>query len=218
MKIGILGTGVVGNTIGSALITKGYEVKMGSRTAKNEKAVLWASQNGERASHGTFADAAIFGDIVFNCTKGEHAIGAIEMAGAENLADKLLIDVSNPLDFSNGMPPTLFLINDTSLGETIQKRFPEARVVKALNTINCFLMVNPGKVANGDHNTFICGNDDSAKQKAREVLHGAFGWKQENILDLGDITNSRATEQMLPIWIRLFGLFGNADFNFKIAR
>lgn len=218
MKIGIIGTGVVGNTIGTALIAKGHEVKMGSRIATNEKAAEWTNANGKMASQGTFEDAAQFGDIIFNCTKGEHSLEALKAAGEQNLAGKIVVDVANPLDFSKGMPPTLSLVNDTSLGETIQNVFPKAKVVKTLNTLNCFLMVDANKIANGDHNLFICGNDAGAKQKVKELLHDDFNWKTENIIDLGDITNSRGTEQLLPIWIRLWGVLGTSDFNFKIVR
>ena len=218
MKIGIIGTGIVGNTLGTALIAKGHEVKMGSRDATNEKAAEWTNANGKMASQGTFEDAAQFGDIIFNCTKGEHSLDALKAAGEQNLAEKIVVDVANPLDFSKGMPPTLSLVNDTSLGETIQNVFPKAKVVKTLNTLNCFLMVDANKIANGDHNLFICGNDADAKQKVKELLHDNFNWKIENIIDLGDITNSRGTEQLLPIWIRLWGALGTADFNFKIVR
>lgn len=217
MKIGIIGTGVVGNTLGTALIAKGHEVKMGSRDATNAKAVEWTNANGKNASQGTFEDVAQFGDIIFNCTKGEHSLDALKAAGEQNLAGKILVDVANPLDFSKGMPPTLTLVNDTSLGETIQNVFPQTKVVKALNTLNCFLMVDPNRVADGDHNLFICGNDTDAKQKVKELLHDNFSWKTENIIDLGDITNSRGTEQLLPIWIRLWGVLGTGDFNFKIV-
>lgn len=218
MKIGIIGTGIVGNTLGTALIAKGHEVKMGGRDATNEKAAEWTNTNGKNASQGTFEDVAQFGDIIFNCTKGEHSLDALKAAGEQNLAGKILVDVANPLDFSKGMPPTLSLVNDTSLGETIQNVFPQTKVVKALNTLNCFLMVDPNRVANGDHNLFICGNDNDAKQKVKELLHDNFNWKTENIIDLGDITNSRGTEQLLPIWIRLWGVLGTGDFNFKIVR
>jgi len=219
MKIGILGTGIVGNTLGTAFIEKGHEVKMGSRDAVNEKATEWTKKaNDKNATQGTFEDTAQFGDIIFNCTKGEHSIEALTMAGEQNLAGKILVDVANPLDFSKGMPPTLSLVNDTSLGETIQTAFPETKVVKTLNTLNCTLMVDANKLADGDHNLFICGNDAGAKQKVKELLHDNFNWKIENIIDLGDITNSRGTEQLLPIWIRLWGTLGTADFNFKIVR
>jgi 8-hydroxy-5-deazaflavin:NADPH oxidoreductase len=218
MKIGILGTGMVGNTLGTALIAKGHEVKMGSRDAVNEKAIEWTKANGKNALQGTFEDAAVFGDIIFNCTKGEHSLEALAAAGEQNLAGKILVDVANPLDFSKGMPPTLSLVNDTSLGETIQTAFPQTKVVKTLNTLNCTLMVDANKLANGDHNLFICGNDEGAKQKVKELLNENFNWKVENIIDLGDITNSRGSEQLLPIWIRLWGALGTADFNFKIVR
>ena len=218
MKIAILGTGVVGNTLGSAFISKGHEVMMGSRNANNEHATSWAAQNGSLASHGKFSDAAKFGEILFNCTKGEHSLDALKAAGNENMAGKILVDVSNPLDFSKGMPPTLFLVNDTSLGEVIQKEFPDTKVIKALNTLTCSLMVNPGKIGNGDHNIFICGNDETAIKKTTMLLHESFNWKLENIIHLGDITNSRGTEQLLPIWIRLMGTFKTADFNFKIVK
>ncbi|MEO6454445.1 MAG: NAD(P)-binding domain-containing protein [Ginsengibacter sp.] len=218
MKIGIIGTGIVSNTIGSALIAKGHEVKIGSRTKQNEKAAEWVAKHKENASHGTFADAAQFGEIIFNCTKGEHSLDALEAAGKINLASKILIDVSNPLDFSKGMPPTLSIVNDSSLGEVIQNSFPETKVVKALNTLTCSLMIDPGKIANGDHNIFICGNDIDAREKVKYFLHENFHWKKENIIDLGDITNARGTEQLLPIWIRLMMALGTADFNFKIVR
>ena len=143
MKIGILGTGVVGEAIGSKLVQLGYEVKMGSRSANHEKAVAWAGKNGQHASQGTFADAAAFGTIIFNCTAGIASLKALTLAGANNLKGKVLIDVANPLDFSRGMPPTLTVCNTDSLGEQIQRAFPETKVVKTLNTLNCNLMVNP---------------------------------------------------------------------------
>ncbi len=120
--------------------------------------------------------------------------------------------------YVNFNKPTLSLVNDTSLGETIQNTFIETKVVKALNTLNCSLMVDANKLADGDHNLFICGNDGDAKQKVKDLLRDNFNWKTENIIDLGNITNSRATEQLLPIWIRLWGVLGTADFNFKIVR
>ncbi len=216
MRIAVLGTGMVGRTIGSKLVELGHEVKMGSREAKNEKAADWAKKAGGKASHGTFADAAAFGEVVFNCTNGHAAIEALRAAGAKNLDGKLLLDVSNPLDFSKGMPPTLFTGNDDSLGERIQREFPGAHVVKTLNTINCGVMVNPGKIAGGDHAVFVSGNDATAKGRATEILKGWFGWKQ--VVDLGDITTARGTESYLALWIRLYGALGTADFNVKIMR
>jgi hypothetical protein len=216
MKIGIIGTGVVGNAIGTKLVQLGHEVKMGSRTANNEKAVSWVKAAGGKASQGTFAEAAAFGEIVFNCTKGEISLEALKMAGADNLAGKVLVDVSNPLDFSKGMPPFLTpsLCNTNSLGEEIQKTFPGAKVVKALNTMSCNLMVNPKLVA-GDHDVIICGNDITAKVKVADMLQ-TFGWKE--VLDLGDITAARGTEMLLPIWVRLMMKYQSPNFNFKIVK
>jgi predicted dinucleotide-binding enzyme len=145
MRIGILGTGMVGQAIGSKLIQLGHEVKMGSRTADNEKATQWVKANGVRASQGTFADAAAFGEILFNCTAGMASLDALRMAGPANLKDKILIDIANPLDFSKGMPPTLAICNTDSLGEQIQRAFPDVKVVKTLNTMNC--LAETGKEA-----------------------------------------------------------------------
>ncbi len=216
MKIAILGTGMVGNTIGSKLIELGHEVMMGSRTKNNEKAQAWLKSAGSKASTGTFADAASFGELIFNCTAGGASIEALQSAGADNLNNKILIDVANPLDFSKGMPPVLIpsLANNNSLGEEIQKTFPAVKVVKTLNTMNCQLMVDATKVP-GEHDVFICGNDSEAKEKVKEVLK-SFGWKSP--IDLGDISMSRGTEMLLPIWIRLWGTLKTPMFNFKIVK
>jgi predicted dinucleotide-binding enzyme len=214
MKIAILGTGMVGVSIGTKLIELGHQVKMGSRTADNPKAREWADAYGAYASQGTFADAAAFAEIVFNCTQGQGSMDALHMAGAENLAGKTLVDVANPLDFSKGMPPSLTICNTDSLGETIQKAFPDAKVVKTLNTMNCQLMVNP-KLLKSDSSVFMSGNDANAKEEVSNLLKD-FGWNE--IIDLGDITTARGTEQLLPIWVRLMGALGTPMFNFKIAR
>ena len=214
VKVGILGTGMVGATLGSKLIQLGHEVKMGSRSANNQSAVQWAKQNGARASYGTFADAAVFGEVVFNCTAGIASLAAITSAGASNLKGKILVDVANPLDFSKGMPPTLSVCNTDSLGEQIQRAFPNVKVVKALNTMNCGVMVDPAMVP-GEHDVFVCGNDPQAKARVAEILK-SFGWK--SIIDMGDITAARGMEMLLPIWLRLMGLFQGPKFNFKIAR
>ena len=216
MKIAVLGTGIVGDTIGTKLIQCGHEVKMGSRTATNEKAAAWVKKNGIHASQGTFADAASFGEIVFNCTHGGASLEALNLAGVNNLKNKILIDIANALDFSKGMPPSLVVCNTDSLGEQIQRAFPDTKVIKTLNTMNCNLMVNPGLVANGDHDIFISGNDVEAKATVTKILRDWFGWK--SIVDLGDITNARATEMLLPIWVRLYGKFQSPNFNFKIVR
>jgi predicted dinucleotide-binding enzyme len=215
MKIAVLGSGVVGQTIGTKLVELGHDVKMGSRTATNAKAAEWAGKAGTRASHGTFADAAAFGELVFNCTGGMVSLDALRMAGAQNLAGKILIDISNPLDFSKGFPPTLSVCNDDSVGEQIQREFPDAKVVKTLNTVNAILMINPS-ILPGEHDLFMSGNDADAKAMVRKILTEWFGWKI--VIDLGDITTARGTEQLLPIWVRLMGLFKSPQFNFHIVR
>jgi 8-hydroxy-5-deazaflavin:NADPH oxidoreductase len=216
MKIGIIGTGMVGTTLGNKLVALGHEVKMGSRTANNEKAVAWAKAAGAKASQGTFADAAGFGELIFNATSGTGSLEALKAAGAQNLKGKILIDISNPLDFSKGMPPSLFSGNTDSLGEQAQAAFPDTQVVKTLNTVTASIMVDPGKVGGGDHQMFICGNDAAAKASVGEFLKTQFGWK--DILDLGDITQSRGTESYLPLWIRMWGALKTAEFNIKIVR
>jgi len=222
MRIGVLGTGIVGNTIGSTLVANGHDVCMGSRSATNPKAAAWARACGAaghrgRATHGTFADAAAFGEVLFNCTAGAASLDALQAAGHENLRDRILIDVSNPLDFSKGMPPSLVICNTDSLGERIQAAFPEARVVKTLNTINCQVMVAPHRLP-GDHVIFLSGNDPAAKQTVARLLDEWFGWEEGNIVDLGDITTARGPEMMLPLWVRLMFALGSADFNFNLVR
>jgi predicted dinucleotide-binding enzyme len=207
---------MVGAAIGNKLVSLGHEVKMGSRSANNEKAAAWVKGAGAKASQGTFADAAGFGELIFNCTSGHGSLEALKAAGAQNLKGKILIDISNPLDFSKGMPPTLFAGNTDSLGELAQAAFPETKVVKTLNTVTASIMVDPGKIGGGDHQLFFCGNDAAAKASVGEFLKTQFGWK--NILDLGDITQSRGTESFLALWIRMYGALKTAEFNIKIVR
>ena len=213
-NIAILGTGMVGDAIGSKLVALGHKVMMGSRTANNEKANAWRTRNGSLASNGTFADAAAFGEIIFNCTQGQVSLEALQLAGRENLQGKILVDVANPLDFSKGMPPSLSVCNTDSLGEVIQRQFTDVKVVKTLNTMNCQLMVNPGLLSDPG-NVFVCGNDAEAKSEVNLILK-SFGW--EKIIDLGDISAARGMEQLLPVWIRLMGTLGTAAFNFSIVK
>jgi hypothetical protein len=213
MRIGILGTGSVGQTIGSALIQRGHDVKLGARSATNEKAAEWVKQNGERASQGTFADAAAFGDIVFNCTSGKASLDALRAATAEHLSGKTLADVANALDFSSGSL-TLTVANTDSLAEQIQAAFPRTSVVKTLNTMNADVMVNPSLVA-GEHDVFVAGNDAAAKTQVSELLR-SFGWR--NIVDLGDIGAARGLEMYLPLWMRLFGTMKTPHINIHVAR
>jgi predicted dinucleotide-binding enzyme len=216
VKIGVLGTGMVGRTIATRLAGLGHEVTMGSRTAGNEAAVAWAEGNGGQGRQGTFADAAAAGETLFNCTAGTGALAALEAAGAANLAGKVLVDVSNPLDFSRGMPPGLFVAGDDSLGEQIQRAFPDARVVKALNTVNCEVMVDPARVP-GSHEVFLAGDDDDAKAQVRGLVRD-FGWPEAAIIDLGDIGAARGMEGYLLLWLRLMGVYGTPDFNIMTVR
>jgi hypothetical protein len=214
MRIGVLGTGSVGRTIATKLVELGHEVTMGSRSAGSEALSEWLADAKGRASGGTFADAASATELIFNCTAGEASLAALEAAGAENLAGKVLVDVSNPLDFSQGMPPTLSVCNDDSLAERIQAAFPDAKVVKALNTVNNQVMTDPNRLP-GAHNIFVCGNDSDAKATTRELLQ-SFGWTDEQIVDLGEVAAARGTEMYLPLWLRLMGSLGTADFNIQI--
>jgi predicted dinucleotide-binding enzyme len=216
MKIAILGTGMVGNAIGTKLVQQGHEVMMGSRSANSDAGKEWLKSVGSKAKIGTFSDAAAFGGFVFDCTNGANSIAALRQAGATNLNGKILVQASNPLDFSKGMPPTLTVCNTDSLAEQAQREFPGAKVVKALNTLNCEVMVNPSLVP-GDHNLFICGNDAGARREVSDRLCQWFGWKPANIIDLGDITGARGTEMLLPLWLRLFGKFGHPHFNFRVV-
>jgi len=218
MKIAVLGTGAVGDTIASALISKGHEVKMGSRSFTNEKALAFvAKHTNGKASAGTFADAAAFGEIIFNCTSGVGSLEALRLAGATNLKNKILVDIANSLDFSKGMPPSLSICNTNSLAEEIQKEFPDAKVIKTLNTMWCGLMVNPAMINGGDHNVFICGNDDAAKKIVIDSVLKPFGWMEKNIVELGDITKARGTEMYLPLWLSVYGATKNGAFNIKIV-
>ncbi len=227
MKISIFGTGPVGQTFATALSSKGHQVMVGTRDvaatmAKTDKDVfgnppfkVWREQN-PKVEVGTFADAAKFGELAINALSGQGTLDGLGLAGEQSLAGKILIDISNPLDFSKGMPPTLFVSNTDSLAEQIQRRFPKTRVVKALNTLNAYLMVGPGQLAGGDHTSFVCGNDEKAKGEVIGKLKEWFGWK--DLIDLGDLSAARGTEMYLPLWLRLFGALKNPMFSIKVVR
>lgn len=217
MKIAVLGTGMVGNAIATKLVTVGHQVMMGSRTASSDAGQEWLRSVGGKARIGTFADAATFGEIVIDCTNGANSLTALRQAGAANLRGKILIQVGNPLDTSKGMPPSLTVCNTDSLGEQVQREFPDVRVVKALNTVNCDVMVEPSRVP-GEHDLFICGNDAAAKREVARRLSEWFGWEPTNIVDLGDITTSRGTEMFLALWVRLWGALGTPHFNIHVIR
>ena len=215
MKFGVFGTGRVGQALAGKLIHLGEPVMMGARQSGNEQAVAWASQAGELASQGSFADAARFGEILINATAGTASLAALQAAGADNLRGKILIDVSNPLEFGPGEIPRLSICNTDSLGEQIQRAFPDTYVVKTLNTMNNEVMVNPGLVS-GSHNVLLSGNDPEAKQQVKALLE-RFGWPSTDILDLGDISSARGTEMYMPLWLRLWQTAGVSHFNIKVV-
>lgn len=227
MKIGVFGTSVVGQAISGKLAELGHDVMVGTRDVAKTLAhtepnpyglpafSVWQQQN-PSVKLGAFADAARHGEVIINATNGTGSLAALDMAGAANLDGKVLIDIANPLDFSQGMPPSLSVCNTDSLGEQIQRSFPNVKVVKTLNTVTAFLMVNPGLIAGGDHTMFVCGNDAGAKAQVTEWLRSWFGWK--DVIDLGDITGARGAEMYLPIWLRLWGALGTGLFNVKIVK
>jgi predicted dinucleotide-binding enzyme len=215
MRIGVLGTGIVGTTLATKLTKLGHDVTMGSRKAGGEKATAWVKEAGEKSAEGTFADAAAHGDIVFNCTSGIASLEALEAAGGQNLGGKTLVDVANPLDFSKGMPPTLTVCNTDSLGEQIQRAFPTANVVKTLNTVSANVMVDPSIVP-GVHTMFVSGNDAKAKAEVTTILKAGFGWKE--VMDLGDISCARGQEMYLALWLRLYGKVQTTNLNVYVAR
>lgn len=228
MKVAVLGTGMVGQTLAAALVAKGHDVVIGTRDVAKTLASTQPNGYGMPAfgiwhkDHSTvgvasFAEAARYGDLLVNATGGGISIDALAEAAVASVGNKVLIDVANDLDFSQGMPP-LSRANDMAgagLAEKIQAAYPNLRVVKALNTMNAFVMVNPGLVAGGDSTVFMSGNDAAAKETVRSILQ-SFGW--QDIMDLGDISSSRATEMLMPIWLRTWGVLGQTPYNFKIVR
>jgi len=212
MEIGILGTGNVGQTIGSKLVQLGHSVMLGSRDAAKPRAIAWANDEGPHALHGTFRNAAEFGEIIFNCTLGAATLDALRQAGAENLNGKILIDVSNPIDYSTDKF-TLTVCNTDSLGEQIQRTYPEARVVKTLNTVNCNMMVEPNKLP-GRTNVFLSGNDPDAKETVMKILREWFRWK--SVIDLGDISTSRGVEMYMALWTNLKQVIPAERINIKV--
>lgn len=213
MRYAVLGTGQVGRTLGGRLVRLGHEVRLGSRTPDNTAAVQWSAAAGPGAGTGTFAQAAAFGGVVVNAVGGRVALAALEAAGAANLDGKVLVDVCNPLAFE-GEEPRLSPVESDSVGEQIQRAFPHARVVKTLNTVNCRVMVEPGRVP-GEHHVFVCGDDARAKEQVTGLL-GEFGWPAGRVLDLGGIRAARSVEMHLPLWVELMRKLGHGEFNLEV--
>jgi 8-hydroxy-5-deazaflavin:NADPH oxidoreductase len=227
MKIGVFGTGFVGQTIAEKLAKLNHQVMIGTRNAdnlleRNEKDYLgrppfreWIKKQND-VKLGTFSEAAAFADMIINATNGSGTLKAFESADKENLKNKIVLDISNPLDFSKGMPPSFFLSNTDSLGELLQRTYPEVKVVKSLNTVNGYVMVNPSLLSE-DHNIFISGNDPKAKEEIKKLL-SSFGWKENYMIDVGDITTARGTEQYVALWVRLMGSLKTPMFNIRIVK
>ncbi len=212
MKAGVLGSGMVGQAISARLVELGHDVMIGTRDPN--KLSEWHSSH-QDIKIGSFAGTAGHGEIIFNATNGAGSLEALNLAGESNLNGKILVDIAEPLDFSAGMPPSLFVSNTDSLGEQIQRAFPQVKVVKTLNTITANVMVYPRNVANGDHHVFVSGNDAQAKAQVVDTLK-SFGWI--HILDLGDLSTARATEMYIAIWLRMWGALGTGMFNVKVMK
>ena len=226
MKIAVLGTGSVGRILAARLAAIGHEVVVGTRDVETTLGRADLDAWGEPPFAGwleahpgltvaTYRDACAAAAMVVNATNGAGSLAALTDAGAENLAGKVLIDVSNPLDFSAGMPPTLFVKDTDSLGEQVQRAFPDTRVVKTLNTLTGALQADPAVLAGGDHTVFVSGDDADAKQVVTGLLE-SLGHR--DIIDLGDITTARGTEMYLPLWLRLWGALGTGLLNIKVVR
>ena len=228
MEIGIIGSGQVAQTLAGKLLELGHTVMVSSRDTTQSKdrgdwGVIPSADDftvqqrelGRDAAAGSFAAAAGLGEVVINATAGEHSLAALEAAGADALAGKILVDVANPLDFSKGMPPSLLYCNTDSLGERIQAAFPNTRVVKSLNTMNAQVMVDPAQLSEAT-TVFVAGNDQAARDWVHhELLERWFGWEQ--VLDLGDITAARGLEMWMPLWLRIWGATGTGAYNLKIV-
>ncbi|MDI1466040.1 NAD(P)-binding domain-containing protein [Catellatospora sp. KI3] len=226
MRIAVLGTGSVGRTLASAFARLGHEVTVGTRDVAgtlartgpdgmgNEPYSAWAQANPE-VRLAAFADVAADADLVVNATSGDASLAALRAVGEDGLAGRVVLDVANPLDFSRGFPPTLSVQGTDSLAEQLQRAFPQARVVKALNTMTASVMADPRGLADGQHTVFVCGDDAAAKKTVTGLL-AQLGHR--DVLDLGDLSTARGAEMLLPLWLRLYAALGTSEFNFKIVR
>ena len=226
MRIAVLGTGSVGRALARRLAEVDNEVTVGTRDVQTTMAretpdafgnppfAVWLEATGD-VTVAALAEAAATAEVVINATSGAASIDALTAAGKDNLAGKVVVDVANPLDASAGMPPSLSVSNTDSLAERIQRRFPSARVVKTLNTMNAAVMVDPPLVGDGDHTVFLSGDDAGAKAVVSDLLT-SLGWS--DIVDLGDITTARGPEMLLPLWLRLFSALGTPTIQFKVVR
>lgn len=212
MKIAVLGTGMVGRTLASAFERLGHDVVVGTRHPDATRArVDW----GLDLTLLPFGEVAEGAELVVNATNGVGSLEALEAVGREALAGRVLLDVANPLDFTGGFPPTLTVKDSDSLAEQIQRGFPETQVVKSLNTVNCAVMVDPARVGEGDTTMFVASDHEDARKVVVDLLE-SLGWR--DVIEFDDLSVARGMEMWLPLWVRLIGRLGSADFNLKIVR
>jgi predicted dinucleotide-binding enzyme len=226
MRVGVLGTGIVGRTIAGKLADLGHDVSIGTRDPAaleertepdymgNPPFPVWQAVH-PNIGVATFEEVAARSEVVVNATNGAGSLEALRLAGEHNLDGKILMDISNPLDFSHGMPPSLFVSNTDSLAEQIQRAFPGAWVVKTLNTVTAAVMVDPARVGGGEHTMFVSGDHAGARTEVTNLLQ-AFGWK--HVMDLGGIQAARGMEMALPLWLAIVTATNDPMFNFSIVR
>ncbi|MEV7330905.1 NAD(P)-binding domain-containing protein [Micromonospora sp. NPDC093244] len=217
MRIAVFGTGSVGQAIAARTAELGHQVTVGTRDVAATRAGAYAAWAAEHPEVGlaTMAVATADAELVVNATSGTGSLPALTAAGAANLSGKVLLDIANPLDFGAGFPPSLTVDDTDSLAERIQREFPQAKVVKALNTLTAELMVRPRQLADGDHSVFVSGDDAEAKRTVTDLLV-SFG--HTDVIDLGDLSTARGTEMLMPLWLRLYGRLDTAIFNLKVVR
>jgi 8-hydroxy-5-deazaflavin:NADPH oxidoreductase len=214
MKVGVLGSGDVGRALGTAFAEHGHAVTIGSKTPNKPELAEWKKKVGRGAATGTFAEAASSGEIVALCCAGTAVDAVLDLAGPVNFNDKLLIDVTNPIDASKGMPPGLFVGTTDSLGERVQRKLPRARVVKCFNIVPAALMGHP-QVGGSTADMLIAGNDAAAKGQVVEILK-SFGWS--GAIDLGGIESARWLEALCAVWVRTAFALGNFQIAFQVLR
>ena len=213
MRIAVIGTGHAGRTLAQGFQRTGHDVVVGTRDPDATRArEEWLGLDVPLAALGVVAADA---DLVVNVTNGQASLAALGEVGSDHLAGKVILDVANPLDFSQGFPPTLSVKDTDSLAEQIQRAFPEARVVKSLNTVTAAVMVDPSTVGDGDTTVFVAGDDEEARQQVSELLR-ELGWL--DIVELDGLQNARGLEMWLPLWVRLMGALGTGQFNIKLVR
>ena len=211
-KVGILGSGDVGKQLGRGFAKHGFDVMLGSR--EPAKLESWRRETSGKVSTGTFAQAAAHGDLVILALHGAATEAAIDLAGAKNFSGKLVLDATNPLDFSHGMPPGLLLGTTDSMGERVQKKLPGAKVVKCFNTVSNVKMIDP-KFKEGVPPMLICGNDAEAKKRTDAILR-ELGWP--GAMDIGGIEGARWLEAIVPLWVRAGQVLNTYEHAFKVVR